>query len=234
MTATEALAELESKGTEQTRKIYLRHGVVEEMFGVSYGDLDKLAKVIRRQKATEIADDLWESQNHDAKVLATKLFGDQPMTQAHANQLAKGVRHPLQSTGLAEVVAKQEYAPVLAEKWIVLSVTRSLWKVHLGWATVASIAVAKKPPRKVENSWFHPMIETIESTIHDSPNDLRGQMNDSLIAIGSRDETLRDLALDAAKRIGVVDVDHGETSCKTPDATAYIEKVWARKQRSSS
>jgi len=31
--------------------------------------------------------------------------------------------------------------------------------------------------------------------------------------------------LAAAKRIGKVEVDHGETGCKTPDAAAYIRKV---------
>ena len=32
----------------------------------------------------------------------------------------------------------------------------------------------------------------------------------------------------AAKRIGKIDVDHGATSCKTPDAIPYMKKVIAR------
>ena len=36
-------------------------------------------------------------------------------------------------------------------------------------------------------------------------------------------------AIKAAKRIGKVTVDHGDTDCKTPDAVAYIQKVKARK-----
>ena len=31
--------------------------------------------------------------------------------------------------------------------------------------------------------------------------------------------------MDAARRIGEVHVDHGETGCKTPDAAAYIQKM---------
>jgi hypothetical protein len=31
-----------------------------------------------------------------------------------------------------------------------------------------------------------------------------------------------------AKKIGKVDVDHGETSCKTPDAGPYIRKMAKR------
>ncbi len=36
--------------------------------------------------------------------------------------------------------------------------------------------------------------------------------------------------LEAATRIGKVDVDHGQTSCKTPDAVPYIEKAAKRKR----
>ena len=63
-----------------------------------------------------------------------------------------------------------------------------------------------------------------------SPNEIRGEMNSALIAIGSRNEKLRDLALKKAKKIGKVEIDHGETSCKTPDAKSDIEKIWARKK----
>lgn len=34
--------------------------------------------------------------------------------------------------------------------------------------------------------------------------------------------------LETAGRIGTVEVDHGETGCKTPAARPYIEKMWAR------
>jgi len=39
--------------------------------------------------------------------------------------------------------------------------------------------------------------------------------------------------LAAAKRIGKVEVDHGETSCKTPDASTYIRKAVARRSKAS-
>ena len=54
-------------------------------------------------------------------------------------------------------------------------------------------------------------------------------MNGALISIGIRNARLRKKALEAARRIGRVDVDHGETSCKTPDAVAAIQKWWREK-----
>ena len=48
-------------------------------------------------------------------------------------------------------------------------------------------------------------------------------MNSALIAIGIRNEDLERQAIEIAREIGKVQVDHGATSCKTPDAEAYIK-----------
>jgi hypothetical protein len=54
---------------------------------------------------------------------------------------------------------------------------------------------------------------------------VRDAMNSALIAIGIRNSHLEELALSAAQRIGKVEVDHGKTNCKTPDAAAYIRRT---------
>jgi hypothetical protein len=67
----------------------------------------------------------------------------------------------------------------------------------------------------------------VESKIHTSKNWVKYAMNNALINIGVRNSVLEKKAIAAAKRIGVVEVDHGETGCKTPDAAAYIKKTAA-------
>lgn len=52
-------------------------------------------------------------------------------------------------------------------------------------------------------------------------------MNRALIAIGGRSAPLRKAATAVARRIGTVEIDHGDTSCETPDAIATLEKAWA-------
>ena len=74
-------------------------------------------------------------------------------------------------------------------------------------------------------------LERIESKIHTSKNWVKYSMNNALINIGLRNPGLKRRAVAAAKRIGKVDVDHGETSCKTPDAIPYIKKAWDRKKK---
>src|SRR3990172_1099061 len=71
MNAAEVLAELNKMGTEQNRKVYARHGVGPNMYGVSYANLGALKKKIKVDHG--LALDLWASGNHDARVLATMI-----------------------------------------------------------------------------------------------------------------------------------------------------------------
>ena len=50
-------------------------------------------------------------------------------------------------------------------------------------------------------------------------------MNGAVIAIGTYLPAVTNEAIETARRIGKVEVDHGETSCKTPDAIPYIRKA---------
>ena len=77
------------------------------------------------------------------------------------------------------------------------------------------------------DSFFEERLIEIERTVHTAPNAEREGMNAALITIGCRSPALRVAAIAAANRIGKVDVDHGDTDCKTPDAALYIEKAWA-------
>ena len=56
-------------------------------------------------------------------------------------------------------------------------------------------------------------------------------MNMALVSIGITRPALRNRAIAAARRIGQVEVDHGQTGCKTPDAEAYILKAAARTRK---
>jgi len=60
---------------------------------------------------------------------------------------------------------------------------------------------------------------------------VRHAMNGALIAIGIRNPKLQEKAILTARKIGKAKVDHGETSCQTPDAEAYILKAAQRKKR---
>ena len=69
MNLNSALRELKRRGTAQNRKVYRRHGVGENMYGVSFADLRLLAKQIKTDP--DLAVQLWATGNHDAQILAT-------------------------------------------------------------------------------------------------------------------------------------------------------------------
>ncbi len=90
------------------------------------------------------------------------------------------------------------------------------------------LALQVADPDSIGDPGAPTILATIEKTIHRSPNWARRAMKTAVMAIGIYKPALRKKAIEAAKRIGPVDVDHGETSCKTPDAAAYIEKAAKR------
>ena len=48
MTFDEVFTELADLGTAQNRKVYSKHGVQGDMFGVSFGNLGKLKKKLKK------------------------------------------------------------------------------------------------------------------------------------------------------------------------------------------
>lgn len=77
------------------------------------------------------------------------------------------------------------------------------------------------------DAWLADRLAVIVEGIHQAPDSERYVMNNALIAIGCRSAALEKAAQAAAKTIGTVEVDHGDTSCKTPDARLALTKSWA-------
>jgi hypothetical protein len=69
----------------------------------------------------------------------------------------------------------------------------------------------------------------VVKTIHDRPDLVRYVMNGFVIALGCFVAPLHADAVAAAKKIGKVEVDMGDTACQVPFAPDYIAKVKARR-----
>src|SRR5262245_37687896 len=136
MNAAEALKSLEANGSAQTRKTYARHGITEPMWGVSYAHLYKLAKQIGRDQAT--AEALWNSGNHDARVLAAMVADPEAIGKSTLTAWAKGMGNRCQAGELARLVAQTKYGWELASKWCASKVIREQWA---GWSVVAALAL---------------------------------------------------------------------------------------------
>ncbi len=213
------MKELESMGTAQNRKIYARYGIDNEMFGVSYANLYKLQKAIKVDH--DLAGQLWATGNHDAQVLATLIADPGKMTDKLAETWIKEASNYVTTEALTRLMARTPLARKKVEKWHKAS---GEWIGAAGWAVLGHLAMNDTT---LPDSYFEPWLEQIEKTIHSRKNRVRYEMNGALIAIGLRSEALEKRALEVAKAIGKVEVDHGETNCKTPDAVEYIGRVKA-------
>lgn len=215
-----ALAELERRGSEKTRATYRRHGVAGELFGVSYADLGAMKKAIKIDQA--LAESLWDTGNHDARILATMIADPKTIARKVLESWIRGLDNYVVVDALAGVAAASPHARLLMAKWMA---SGKEWPESAGWSMLARLAgTAELSDPEVEG-----YLGTIRATIHGRANRVKHTMNAALIAIGLRGPEFRAKALEAAQAIGKVEVDHGDTDCKTPDAAAYILKAAKRR-----
>jgi 3-methyladenine DNA glycosylase AlkD len=231
MNLRDAMNALEAAGSDTCRKTYIRHGVREPFFGVRYGDLYKLVKQIGTDHA--LALELFATDNHDAMVLATMVADPAQMKATELDRWVKTVNNQPMLDAIATLAGRSKHATRCMEKWMA---SKQEWTAATGWQILAGGGCGRPGDAaddiaSLPDSTFEAFLERIEAKIHGSPNRVRHSMNGALIAIGLRNESLRKLALAAAKRIGPVEVDHGDTSCKTPDAEAYIRKAVEQRRK---
>jgi len=219
MKLSDAMRELEKAGSAQTRKTYARHGAAEPMFGVSFATLKTLVKRIGTDH--ELALELWDTGNFDARNLAVKIADPARMTSADLDRWAANSTTRMCGGYVAMLAAEGPHAATKAKKWLAAAngPHRSA-----GWTLLGQMT---SHDETTPDAFFVERLAHIEKNIHTAPNAEREAMNMAVIMIGCRSAALRKAATQAAKRIGKVGIDHGDTACKTPDAAQYIDKAWA-------
>ena len=90
MTRDEALARLETLGSETLRAQNARRGVTGEQFGVKMGDIRKLADEIKSDHA--LALELWETENLEARLLAVLLMKPKQLSAEELDRLVRSNR----------------------------------------------------------------------------------------------------------------------------------------------
>ena len=221
MTPTEILSTLRKAGKPQTAAIYRRHGTGDNVFGTLTSEIGKLQKKIKIDHA--LALELWKTGNAEARMLALQIADPQKVTRALADTfLADG---PVRFLGLylAALIARSPIADKTMRDWMKSpdEVTR-----ETGYNILC--ARLRDDADSVSDADAGRVLATIEKQIHASANWARHAMNSAVIAIGVWRPNVRKEAIAAATRIGTVEVDHGGTHCKTPEAVAYIRKSATR------
>ena len=107
------------------------------------------------------------------------------------------------------VAAEGKYGHELAMEWIDSKDERI---ASSGWATLSCL-VALTDDSELDIAELKRLLQRVQKTIHSQPNRVRSVMNNFVIAVGSY-VSADPAAIESARKIGVVSVDVGNTSCK--------------------
>ena len=218
---TSIMAELKKKGKENTRKIYARHGMAaDRVLGVSVADLKVIAKKIRGEQA--LAYGLYDTGIMEAMYLAGLVADGLKMTPKQLHEWALGAvdMQMIAEYTVPWVTVDNPEGRELALQWIKSK------KEHVassGWSTYSGL-VAMKDDKELDLAEIERLLGNIVKEIHSAQNRVRHTMNGFVIAVGTYVKPLLTPARAAARQIGDVSVDVGDTACKVPLAAAYIEK----------
>jgi 3-methyladenine DNA glycosylase AlkD len=223
MNAQEILATLQKLGKPQTAAIYKRHQSGDNVCGVLTSQIAKLQKKIKVDHG--LALELWKTGNAEARMLALQVADPEKLTRTDADGLLKD--GPVRFVGcyLSGLVSRSPIAEETMRAWMK---SPDEFAREMGYGILG--VRLKDNPGSVSDADAEKVLATIEKEIRRSPNWARYAMNGALISIGIFKPALRKKAIEAAKRIGKVEVDHGETNCKTPEAVSYIERASKRKR----
>ncbi|MEJ8757184.1 DNA alkylation repair protein [Pontibacter sp. H259] len=216
----EVMQQLAGLGSPAIKNIYLKHGAKEPFFGVKVGDLKPIQKKLKKNYS--LSKELYQTGNSDAMYLAGLIADEKAMTKADLQDwVNNAVWYMHCEYTVAWVAAESNYGFELAKEWVQSDHENT---ATAGWATLASL-VSIKADTELNIDFLSKQLDHVANVIHDSPNRVRYVMNGFVIAVGCYVPALTEKAKAAARKIGKVSVNMGDTTCKTPDAYAYIEKV---------
>ena len=219
-TVNQVMAALKKNGSEQTRKTYIKHGAPDDIFGVKVADLKVIVKQIKGNQS--LACDLYATGNSDAMYLAGLVVDGGQLTKRELQAWAKAASWSMLSEYTVPwVAAESQYGRELALKWMD---SKQEPIGSSGWNTYASI-LAMTEDEDLDLDEIRELLDRVVSQIDTAANRVRFTMNGFVIAVGSYVKPLLKDAKRAAKAIGVVSVDVGDTACRVPLATQVIQKA---------
>lgn len=215
------MKELESLGTEQTRKIYTNHGADIPQFGVSIANLKKIAKKYKKDK--ELGYQLYHSNNVDAIYLSQFIMDSNRLTKEDFDTVIESTDYyMILDNVVALLIAKnKDVAFELLDDYIESDNPR---KRQVAYSLYSYILTTYKN-EEIDFNHVKKYIFKVNQDISNEANRVKYSMNNFLISAGAATLQMSDLAKEIAKHIGKVEVYMGKTSCKVPDALSYIEKI---------
>lgn len=218
-TLQEALAQLESLGTEKMRQQNIRHGARGQQFGVRRGDVRKLAKKIKSDHALALA--LWQTENIDARFLAILLMEVKKISAEEMDQLVRSVTFVEVADWLITYVVKHHNdKEALRQEWMA---SKDPMAARAGWSLTAERVV--KRPQGLDLS---ALLNRIESQMGSAPEEAQWTMNFVLAEIGIHFPEHRERAMAIGEKLGLYRDYPVSKGCISPFAPIWIREMVSR------
>jgi 3-methyladenine DNA glycosylase AlkD len=189
------LAKLRALGSEQRRAGMARYGInVEGAFGVTLTELRAFARPLGVDHELALA--LWETGNHEARLLACIVDDPAQVTEAQTEAWAGD----FDSWDICDQAATSlfdltKHAWSKARQW---AARDEEWVKRAGFALMAGLAVHDK---QAADRAFVRLLPIIERAAADDRNFVKKAVNWALRNIGKRNRALNAAAISCAKRI---------------------------------
>ncbi len=199
MTCEEVLSRIRALGSSENRAGMARFGInVEKAYGVSVPSLRKLAKDIG--KSHELAQELWDTAIHEARILACLIDDPRQVTEAQMDRwVADFDSWDVCDGACGALFDKTPFAYAKAIEW---SARQEEYVKRAAFSLMAALAVHDKRAQDEKLIQFLPIIERESG---DDRNFVKKAVNWALRQIGKRNLALNAAAICVAEEIRAVD-----------------------------
>jgi 3-methyladenine DNA glycosylase AlkD len=219
MTRTETLKQLKALGSEKVRAQNAKAGAGDNQFGVSLGDIRKLAKKIKTNH--ELALSLWETGNVDAQFLATLVIEPGKLSAQELDRMVRSISFVRVADWLLSYVVRQHPdKESLRQEWMTAD---DRWAARAGWDLTAE-RVGKSP----DGLDIPALLARIESDMAGADPDVQWTMNNTLATIGIRFPKHRKQAIAIGEKIGLYRDWPVSKGCTIPFAPIWINAMVKR------
>lgn len=212
--AAAVLGRLAALGSEEARAGMARYGIrTDEAYGVSVYELRRVARDYGRDHELALA--LWETVNHEARLLASMIDDPALVTEGQMDAWAAA----FDSWDVCDQVTsnlfdKTPFAYAKVAEW---SASPDEWVKRAAFATAAALAVQDK---RAPDERFLEMLELCRREAGDERKYVKKAVNWALRNIGKRDPRLHAAALETAAAILAAAEERAAADRRDPAARA--------------
>jgi 3-methyladenine DNA glycosylase AlkD len=221
MTLNETLKQLKALGNEKVRAQNAKRGASDNQFGVSLGDIRKLAKKIRTDH--ELALSLWETGNVDAQFLSALLVQPKKLSAKEMDGMVRSVSYVWVADWLNSYVVRQHPdKETLRQGWMTAD---DRWAARAGWDLTAE-RVGKSP----DGLDVPALLDRIEAEMAIAKPEVQWTMNNTLAGIGIHFPKHRKRAIAIGEKLGIYRDYPVSKGCTSPFAPIWIDYMVSRQK----